>query len=64
MTAFKFDGITIDEAPKTAVPKCPKCEKRLESIWIKTKGLGLVEQKQIIMCPHCETLLGYGTFSV
>ena len=64
MAAFKFEGVKIEEAPKTAVPKCPKCEKRLDMVWIKTKGLGVVEQKQIIMCPYCETFLGYGTFSV
>ena len=61
MPAFKFEGITIEEAPKSAVPKCPKCEKRLDKIWVKMKGTGIIEQKQILMCPHCESLLGYGT---
>jgi len=28
------------------------------------KGMGIVEQKQIILCPHCHAFLGYGTFSV
>lgn len=64
MATFKFEGIKLEEAPKTAVPKCPVCGKRLDTIWIKTKGSGFIEQKQIIMCPHCESLLGYGTFSL
>jgi len=64
MATFKFEGMKIEEAPKTAVPKCPKCDKRLDRIWIKTKGTGFVEQKQIIMCLYCESLLGYGSFSL
>jgi hypothetical protein len=63
MAVFGFEGIRIEEAPTDAVPKCPACEKRLEKIWIKTKGTGFFEQKQIIMCPYCESLLGYGTMS-
>jgi hypothetical protein len=51
MATFSFEGIAIEEAPKAVVPKCPKCERRLDRIWIKTKGTGFVEQKQIIMCP-------------
>ena len=64
MATFKFDGIRIEDAPKNVLPKCPKCGTRLDKIWIKTKGTGIVEQKQIIMCPYCESLLGYGTFSL
>jgi hypothetical protein len=64
MATFKFEGMKLEEAPPGAVPKCPKCEKRLETVWIKTKGTGIVEQKQIIMCPYCQVLLGYGTFSL
>ena len=63
MAAFNFEGIKMEKAPEAIVPKCPKCEKRLDTVWIKTKGLGLLEQQQIIMCPYCETLLGYGTYS-
>ena len=59
-----FDGVTIKDAPKNEIPKCPKCETNLEEIWIKTKGVGFVEQKQIIMCPYCKSFLGFGTFSL
>lgn len=51
------------KAPEPAVPKFPKRKKRLEVVWVKTKGLGLIGQPQRIMCPYCETLLGYGTYS-
>ncbi|HOB97205.1 MAG TPA: hypothetical protein PKM43_00500 [Verrucomicrobiota bacterium] len=64
MPTFRFEGIKIEDAPKNVLPKCPKCDKRLDKIWIKTKGTGIVEQKQIVMCPYCETLLGYGTMSL
>jgi hypothetical protein len=62
MPAFQFEGMKMEKAPESVIPKCPKCEKRLEVVWLKTKGLGLIEQQQIIMCPHCETLLGYGAY--
>lgn len=64
MATFKFEGIKLEDAPKNVLPRCPKCDKRLDKIWIKTKGTGIVEQKQIVMCPYCETLLGYGTMSL
>jgi hypothetical protein len=62
MNPQEFDGLELEEAPKGTRPKCPCCERRLEKIWIKKRGRGLMEQKQIIMCPHCEAFLGYGVF--
>ena len=64
MGVFKFEGITLEEAPKDMVPKCPHCREALHRVWIKSKGIGIVEQKQIVMCPECECFLGFGTFSV
>ncbi len=64
MGTFKFEGVDITEAPSEEIPKCPKCEQYLSKIWIKTKGIGIVEQKQIIMCPNCKSFLGFGTFSI
>jgi len=63
MGVFHFEGIRIEEAPTEVVPKCPWCGKELNTIWIKRKGLGWLEQKQIILCPHCHAFLGYGSFS-
>lgn len=53
----------IENAPEGVTPKCPYCERRLDRIWVYKKGIGIVEQKQIIMCPHCEAFLGYGTYA-
>ncbi|MBN2315435.1 MAG: hypothetical protein JXM79_16010 [Sedimentisphaerales bacterium] len=64
MGVLNFEGVKIDNAPRDVVPKCPYCRKKLDTIWIKTKGIGIVEQKQLIICPHCESFLGFGTFSV
>ena len=64
MGVLNFEGVKIDNAPRDMIPKCPYCRKELDMIWIKTKGIGIVEQKQLIMCPHCESFLGFGTFSV
>ena len=60
MGIFSFDNVKIEEAPKDVVPKCPKCDTELDTVWIKFKGTGIIEQKQIIMCPHCRALLGFG----
>lgn len=62
MTPQEFEGIELEEAPTGANPKCPFCKKQLLKLWIKKRGLGVMEQKQIIMCPYCESLLGYGVF--
>jgi hypothetical protein len=64
MGMLNFEGVRIKDAPKEEKPKCPKCETVLEEIWVKTKGIGFVEQKQIIMCPYCKSFLGFGTFSI
>ncbi len=62
MSSSQFDGVELVEAPEGTLPKCPQCKKQLTRLWIKKKGLGVLEQKQIIMCPYCESLLGYGVF--
>ena len=62
MTPQEFDGIELEEAPAGTRPKCPFCKKHLVKLWLKKRGLGVMEQKQIVMCPYCEALLGYGVF--
>ncbi len=62
MSPQDFDGVELEEAPKGKRPKCPYCQKPLSKLWIKKKGLGVMEQKQIVMCPYSESLLGYGVF--
>jgi uncharacterized protein with PIN domain len=57
--ATNFDGVNVVKAPKEAISRCPKCDKRLETIWSKIrKDFG--EKKEILLCPHCEVFLGYG----
>jgi len=62
MSAKSNSSIDLVEVPEGIIPKCPFCKERLRTIWIKKKGLGVLEQNQIIICPSCETLLGYGVF--
>jgi len=62
MTPQEFDGIELEEAPAGTIPQCPFCKQHLQKLWLKKRGLGVMEQKQIVMCPYCESLLGYGVF--
>jgi hypothetical protein len=54
--------LKVEEAPDRARPKCPYCKHTLDKLWIMKKGLGVLEQKQVILCPSCESFLGYGVF--
>lgn len=53
--------VRIEDAPEGVLPKCPGCTKELSTVWISKQGLGFHEQKQVVMCPHCRVMLGYGT---
>jgi len=64
MGIFNFAGIDIKDAPADDIPKCPKCEKDLDEIWMKSKRTVFVSQQQILMCPHCKSFLGFGAFSI
>ena len=63
MGTSRFDGLALEEAPKEVVPKCPHCHAVLHKLWIKARGVGIMEQQQIIICPECECFLGFGTQS-
>ena len=52
--------VIYERAPSDIFPKCPYCKERLEKVWIKKKGMGIMRQKQIIICPHCESFLAFG----
>jgi hypothetical protein len=56
----KAVDVTYERAPHDVFPKCPFCKERLEKVWIKKKGMGIMRQKQIIICPHCESFLAFG----
>jgi hypothetical protein len=41
-------------------PKCPYCEKALDEVYYKTKGLGLITGKNLVyFCPSCLKVLGF-----
>ena len=61
-----FDGtpsLDITEAPDEVFPICPHCQHELRYIWVKSKGLGIIEQKQFLLCPHCRSFLGFGNIN-
>jgi uncharacterized protein YbaR (Trm112 family) len=60
MPVFRFEGLELEEAPEHVAPVCPTCKVDLQRLWTKTRGVGGVSQKQILMCPHCRAFLGYG----
>jgi uncharacterized protein with PIN domain len=53
--------VRLEEAPEEVLPKCPFCKSRLEKVWIKAKGRGIIGQEQIVLCPECESFLGFGS---
>ena len=57
MGVFSFEGVEIKEAPEDVTPRCPKCEEKLTEIWIKTKGIGLVELQA--SCQEAERFVEY-----
>jgi len=58
--AVNYGGVNVLKAPKEAIPRCPKCNERLDTIWSKNKWNPIRGSMDILMCPHCETFLGYG----
>jgi hypothetical protein len=56
-----FMEVKFEKAPDDVLPKCPFCKHRLDKVWVKLKGLGILAQKQIIICPACESFLGFGS---
>ena len=63
MERKETSGIRIENAPDGEKPVCPYCKQSLDMIWIMKKGTWILEQKQIIMCPNCRSLLGFGVFT-
>ena len=55
--------LDLEEAPSDVNPVCPHCQKELEFIWVKSKGLGFFQKKQFLLCPHCRAFLAYGSFN-
>jgi hypothetical protein len=56
--------LDLEEAPADVFPHCPHCKQELRRIWCKSKGLGLIEHRQFLLCPHCRAFLGFGNINV
>jgi hypothetical protein len=57
-----LENVNLVEAPEDRLPRCPGCKKDLDTIWVKSSGLGFKGQKEILMCPYCQTFLGYSAW--
>jgi len=43
------------------VPICPHCSRELPEVYMKSKGAGYIESRNVIyFCPHCLKVLGLG----
>ena len=51
--------LKFEKAPDDVLPKCPFCKYPLDRIWEISKGRGIVEQQQVMICPQCESVLGF-----
>ena len=57
-----MEGITLQPPPDDRSPRCPYCKQELKVIWVKADGWGVRGQTEILMCPHCESFLGYNAW--
>jgi uncharacterized protein with PIN domain len=55
--------LDLRPAPDDVWPICPHCKKEIRFLRAKTKGLGIFQRKQFLICPHCRSFLGYGSFN-
>jgi len=55
-----IENVSFDSAPPNKFPRCPHCREALKTIWVKADSIGVNEQREIWMCPHCEAFLSYG----
>ena len=57
-----IENIVVEQCPKGVTPKCPKCEKELDLIWVKSSGFGINGLTEILICPNCHCFLGYNAW--
>lgn len=42
------------------LPVCPHCEKELDKVHTKSKGVPLIQGNNVVFfCPHCRKVLGF-----
>ncbi len=57
MSEKSFNVVKRDDL----MPLCPHCSVELPEVYVKTKGLGYFEGRDIVFfCPHCSKVLGFG----
>jgi uncharacterized Zn-finger protein len=57
-----IENVNLEEAPADVLPRCPYCKKDLDKIWVKSSGLGLRGQKEVLICPYCQSFLCYSAW--
>ena len=57
-----IENVSFEDAPTDKYPLCPYCKQPLQTIWTKTSGLGFRGQETILMCPSCESFLGFNAW--
>ena len=61
MQSINIKGVKLRQVPEDVVPKCPYCKEDLNEIGTKSKMVSF-RARTILLCPHCKTFLGYGSF--
>jgi hypothetical protein len=57
MTETPFNVIKRDDL----VPLCPHCARELNEVYVRGKGLGWIEGRNVVyFCPQCMKALGFG----
>jgi hypothetical protein len=57
MTERPFTVVKRDDLS----PVCPYCEKELPEVYIRSKGVPLIQGTNVVyFCPHCRKALGFG----
>ncbi len=57
MTDKEFNVVKRDDLS----PLCSHCSQELTEVYVRSKGLGFIEGKNMVyFCPHCLKVLGFG----
>jgi hypothetical protein len=46
-----IENVSFESAPEEAVPICPFCKQQLDTIWVKSDGMGFKGQRELCMSP-------------
>ena len=62
MAMDNIENVAFQDAPMEKFPRCPYCKQELQTIWVKSDGMGIYGRREIWMCPHCEAFLSYNAW--